>query len=222
MPNPPPNAYSPTSESGIQSSHKISPKSNGQIPVRPTTLPVTSINAKKQSISTKSLTTNKQFNELRHISSIEFIDDESEVRQEMNDLKGKIWVADFIFTTCGGICPTMTANMAKIYRAYERNDLYFVSISVNPDNDTPAVLKNYAQKFHADSRQWFFLTGPMVEIQRLAVESFKLGKIDEPVFHSSYFTLVDKQGRIRGYYDGLDKDKLIQLNKDITFLLLEK
>jgi hypothetical protein len=90
MPNPPPNAYSPTSESGTQSPHKISLKSNGQISLRPTTLPVVSINAKKQSIGNKSLTTNKQINELRHISSIEFIDDESEVRQEMDDLKGKI------------------------------------------------------------------------------------------------------------------------------------
>jgi protein SCO1/2 len=138
----------------------------------------------------------------------------------LKDLKGKVWVADFIFTTCGGICPTMTANMAKVHRSYVLvDDVRLVSISVDPENDTPEILKAYAKKFKTNTDRWLFLTGPLADIQKLAVGSFKLGKIDEPVFHSSYFTLVDRQGRIRGYYDGMDKEKLARLFKDIARLL---
>lgn len=138
----------------------------------------------------------------------------------LKDLKGRVWVADFIFTTCGGICPTMTANMAQVHRSYVLVDkVRLVSISVNPENDTPEVLKAYAKKFKANTDHWLFLTGPLADIQKLAVASFKLGKVDEPVFHSGYFTLVDGQGRIRGYYDGMDKKKLARLFKDIATLL---
>ena len=138
----------------------------------------------------------------------------------LKDLKDKVWVADFIFTTCGGICPTMTANMAQVHRSYVLvDDVRLVSISVNPDTDTPETLKAYAKKFKANTDRWLFLTGPLADIQKLAVQSFKLGKVDEPVFHSSYFTLVDRQGRIRGYYDGMDKKKLARLFKDIARLL---
>jgi len=141
----------------------------------------------------------------------------------LKDLKNKVWVADFIFTTCGGICPTMTAHMAQLHRSYVLvDDVRLVSISVNPENDTPEVLKAYAKKFKANTGRWLFLTGPLADIQKLAVGSFKLGKIDEPVFHSSYFTLVDRQGRIRGYYDGMDKEKLARLFKDIAVVLREK
>ena len=138
----------------------------------------------------------------------------------LKDLKDKVWVADFIFTTCGGICPTMTANMAQLHRSYVlADDVRLVSISVNPENDTPELLKTYAKKFKANTGRWLFLTGPLADIQKLVVGSFKLGKIDEPVFHSSYFTLVDREGRIRGYYDGMDKEKLARLFKDIATLL---
>ena len=140
----------------------------------------------------------------------------------LNDLKGKVWVADFIFTTCGGICPVMSANMAKLHRSYVLvNDVRLVSISVNPDTDTPAVLTAYAKRYKADTNKWFFLTGAETDIQKMVVGSFKLGKIDEPIFHSGYFTLVDRQGNIRGYYDGTDKDKVTQLFKDIAQLLKE-
>ena len=136
------------------------------------------------------------------------------------DLKGKVWAADFIFTTCGGICPVMSANMAKLHRSYALvDDVRLVSISVNPDTDTPAVLTAYAKRYKADTSKWFFLTGVEADIQKMVVGSFKLGKIDEPIFHSGYFTLVDRQGNIRGYYDGTDKDKLAQLFKDIATLL---
>jgi protein SCO1 len=141
----------------------------------------------------------------------------------LTDLKGKVWVADFMFTTCSGICPTMTKNLASLHRSYAlEKDVYMVSISVNPDTDTPDVLKTYAKKHKADTAKWLFLTGPSDDIKKIAVGSFKLGAIDEPVFHSSYFTLVDRSARIRGYYDGTDTEGVRKLFKDIAKLKKEK
>lgn len=140
-----------------------------------------------------------------------------------DDLKGKVWVADFIFTTCSGICPMMTKNLARVQKLFHADeDLLLVSISVNPDSDTPDVLDQYAKKVQADTSQWYFLTGALEDIKKLAVESFKLGAIDEPVFHSSYLTLVDRQGTIRGYYDGTNEDKVHQLIDDIRTLHRER
>jgi protein SCO1/2 len=141
---------------------------------------------------------------------------------KLADLKGKVWIADFMFTTCGGICPMMTKNLAQVQRLYDgAPDVRMVSISVNPDNDTPEVLKAYAKKYNADTTRWFFLTGPAEDIKKVAVESFKLGDIKEPIFHSSYFTLVDRQARIRGYYDGTEPDQVKKLSDDIARLKKE-
>jgi len=138
------------------------------------------------------------------------------------DLKGMIWVADFMFTTCSGICPMMTKNLASLHRSYKQEkDVLMVSISVNPETDTPEVLKAYAKKHNADAAQWLFLRGSNEAIKKIAVESFKLGSVDEPVFHSSYFTLVDRQGRIRGYYDGTDDEGVRKLFKDLAILKKE-
>ena len=78
----------------------------------------------------------------------------------LGDLQGKVWVADFMFTTCSDICPMLTKNMRALYKYFNSDDaVRFVSISVNPENDSPEVLKNYAQKNGADPRRWIFLTG---------------------------------------------------------------
>ena len=134
----------------------------------------------------------------------------------LKSLNGKIWVADFIFTTCGGICPVLSGHMAEIYKVFNSSSegIRFVSISVNPENDTPEVLNQYAKRYAADSDKWVFLTGPRASIQKLAVESFKLGSVTEPIFHSSYFTLVDRYGLIRGYYDGTSDEDLRRLIND--------
>ena len=138
------------------------------------------------------------------------------------DLKGKVWVADFIFTTCGGICPTMTTNLAAIHRSFNlEKDVRMVSFSVNPSTDTPEVLKAYAAKYKADTAHWIFLTGSDEDIKKVAVGSFKLVDIKEPVFHSSYFTLVDRRARILGYYDGTDKSSVRKLFMDIARLKKE-
>lgn len=139
------------------------------------------------------------------------------------ELKGKVWVADFIFTTCGGICPIMTKNMAQLFRSFKMlNDVSFVSITVNPEFDTPVVFNEYAKKYGADKNKWHFLSGSREAISRITVEGFKLGSIEEPIFHSAQFALVDRHLRIRGYYDGTDNTEVAQLFKDVATLLKER
>lgn len=140
----------------------------------------------------------------------------------MARLEGKIWVADFIFTTCGSICPVMTRNMAVLHDRYKNEErLRLVSISVNPEYDTPEVLAEFAARYQADPSRWFFLTGSRDAIQDLAVNSFKIGSVEEPVFHSGYFVLVDGTGRIRAYYDGLEKKNIRRIERDIAALFSE-
>ena len=141
----------------------------------------------------------------------------------LKDLKGKVWLAYFIFTTCGGICPVMTKNMAALYRSFLSIDsVKMVSISVNPEHDSVDVLSAFARKYHANSSKWHFLTGERDEIKRLAVESFQVGSVDEPIFHSDRFILVDGEGRIRGYYDGTQQKSINILFKDIAALIKER
>lgn len=123
------------------------------------------------------------------------------------DLKGKVWVADFIFTHCGGPCPIMTRRMRELHRALEEQKLEVqtVSISVDPETDTPDVLKEYATMFKVDAYPWFFLTGDQQEIFDLSIKGFMLTaqNVDDSdqVDHSPRFVLVDKKGQIRGYYE---------------------
>ncbi len=139
------------------------------------------------------------------------------------DLKGKVWVADFMFTSCGSICPMMTKNMNILHRSFHDNvDVKLVSISVNPEGDSPEVMGAYARKYRIDTHQWYFLTGTRDAITKLVIESFKLGDIKEPIFHSSYFALVDRSANIRGYYDGTDVSAIKRISQDLTQLLKEK
>lgn len=140
----------------------------------------------------------------------------------LNDLKGRVWVANFFFTTCSDICPMMSKQMASLNRSFELDPrIALVSFTVNPENDTPQVLKAYAEKYKA-KKNWYFLTGDRQDISRIAVQSFKLGDIKEPIFHSPSFTLVDKNGYIRGYYDGTKQEEVNKLFKDAGTVLKEK
>ena len=136
-----------------------------------------------------------------------------------DQLKGKIVVVDFIFTTCQGVCPLMTQNLKKIYEQFRnKTDVAFLSITVNPEYDTPAVLAKYSERLNINPNQWVFLTGPRDVIQTIAVNEFKIGSVDEPVFHSAYFVLVDKQGVARGYYEGSEAAQIQKLVVDIKRL----
>lgn len=144
-------------------------------------------------------------------------------------LKGKIVVADFIFTHCAGTCPTMTLQMGYLQKTFAKHrDVLFVSVSVDPERDTPERLQRYAKNAGARQGRWKFLTGEKTTIHRLAREGFHLGVEEdggseaEPIIHSSRFVLLDRQSRIRGYYDGTEDDSVQKLVEDIQKLMDEE
>jgi protein SCO1/2 len=139
----------------------------------------------------------------------------------LSALQGKIWVADFIFTSCVAVCPLMTNKMAGLQDEFASVDIYFVSFSVDPERDKPEVLSQYAARYGANPNRWFFLTGEKGAIYRLAQEGFNLaaGTQGTEILHSTRFVLIDRQGQIRGYYDSNENDALQQLRRDIRSLL---
>lgn len=139
----------------------------------------------------------------------------------LSKLQGELWVADFFFTSCAGPCPRMTQQMAALSNAIPPGGIKFVSISVDPETDTPERLTEYGRKYEADFTRWHFLTGAQEQIQTLAVEGFKVGSVDDPAIHSTRFILVDRQGKIRGYFHGLEDDAIPLLQEAITKLLQE-
>lgn len=139
-----------------------------------------------------------------------------------SDLIEKVWVADFIFTTCDMACPVMTGNMNLIHQEFRANDaVRVVSISVYPEYDTPEVLTQYASQYAANTNRWHFLTGPEESIKNIIKDGFKIGDYEDIIFHSEKFALVDKKGNIRGYYNGMDTEEMNKLKKDINSLLSE-
>ena len=137
-------------------------------------------------------------------------------------LDGKVWVADFIFTTCTMACPVMTGNMNIVHKEFKNNDnVRIVSISVYPEYDTPEVLSEYASRYDANTDRWHFLTGPDESVKEIILEGFKIGDYEDIIFHSEKFALVDKKGQIRGYYSGMITEEMTKLKKDINILLEE-
>ncbi|MEW6272348.1 MAG: SCO family protein [Thermodesulfobacteriota bacterium] len=139
------------------------------------------------------------------------------------DLTGAPWVADLVFTHCAAICPTMTAEMSRLVRQSDDvTGAKFVSISVDPERDTPEVLTAYAERHGADRARWLFLTGDEKEIRRLALEGLKLPVADgdtaageDPILHSQRFVLVDAESRVRGTYDVRDPEAMLRLRGDL-------
>src|SRR2546423_1619862 len=137
-------------------------------------------------------------------------------------LRGKVWVADFIFTNCPGACPQMTMRMGGLQKAIADTRVHFVSFSVDPERDTPAVLKNYAQTFGADPVRWHFLTGEKTEMFE-AARGMKLtaepaGVLGPEIAHAEKFLLVDGEGRVRGVYDSKDDQDMKRLVADAPTL----
>lgn len=143
------------------------------------------------------------------------------------ELKGKIWIADFIFTSCPGPCPLISSRMAETQRPLEKSDVHLVSFTVDPENDTPDVLRDYAQRLHAREGRWDFLTGSRDAIYDLTMHGFKLAVaadgdvVGQPV-HSTKAVLVDRRGKIRGYYDITAPDGVTTLLADTNHLLREQ
>jgi protein SCO1/2 len=143
------------------------------------------------------------------------------------DLTGRIWIADFIYTTCPGPCPMISTRMSELQKPLEKTDVHLVSFSVDPDRDTPEVLRGYAEKLNAQPQRWDFLTGSRSAIYNLSRNGFKLAVSDGsdaegiPV-HSSRMILVDRSGIIRGYYDATEADAITKLLADTNHLLREQ
>ncbi|PWT78827.1 MAG: hypothetical protein C5B58_14705 [Acidobacteria bacterium] len=142
-------------------------------------------------------------------------------------LAGKIWIADFIYTTCPGPCPMISSRMSELQKPLEKTNVHLVSFSVDPEKDTPQVLRGYADKLQADPARWDFLTGPKSAIYKLSHDGFKLAVsdgLDEqglPV-HSTRLVLVDRHGQIRGYYEATEADAITKLLADTNHLLREQ
>lgn len=138
---------------------------------------------------------------------------------------GKVYVVDYFFTTCQSICPIMSKQLDRVYK--EQKDIMILSHTVDPETDNPAALKEYAGKFNADPKRWIFLTGDKPKLYELARTGYLLDAQEgnggeEDFIHTQNFALIDKKGRIRGYYDGTDSSSVDQLITDIGFLLEEK
>ena len=161
----------------------------------------------------------QQLPKIGSIPQFEFIDSDGNT-VTLDNLKRKVWVADFIFTTCTMACPMMTGNMNLVHKKFKKNDdVRLVSISVYPEYDTPDVLKEYASQYDADTEKWLFLTGDESSVKNIIKDGFKIGDFEEIIFHSEKFALVDKNGTIRAYYNGMKSEDMKQLKKDINALL---
>ena len=164
----------------------------------------------------------KEENELPIIGQIPSFDliDQNGESFTLESVKVNVWLADFIFTTCAGPCPIMTERMSTVqHDLIDIDKLKFVSFTVNPDYDTPEVLKKYAKRYDADISTWSFVTGKYEQIQELIANGFKMGDEEEIVFHSTRFALVDHEGNLRGYYSGTEPMDHENLTRDIHSLV---
>lgn len=151
-------------------------------------------------------------------------------RVTQDDLAGRFWIADFIFTRCTGVCPTLTARMASLSRQLaDAPDIRLVTFSVDPDYDTPEVLRIYPAR--GSDERWMFLTGRTEEIYRLVGDGFRLNVAaggppgagsGELVTHSDRFVIVDPDLNIRGYYHGTDEEEVGRLAADLRALMRER
>ena len=154
----------------------------------------------------------------------------------LDDINGSIIIADYIFTRCPSICPTLTKSMKSLQDAMKMKDLRrridssyvrFISFTVDPERDSPDVLKKYADKYGVNHDTWWFLTGDKKKIYDYALNELKLGLqdgegVDSNFIHTEKFVLIDKERIVRGYYNGTDTNSMSKLAEDITLLMLEK
>ncbi|MGN6180683.1 MAG: SCO family protein [Mucilaginibacter sp.] len=143
------------------------------------------------------------------------------------NLKNKIYVADFFFTSCPSICPIMERNMLNVYKAFKDSaDIKIVSFTIDPRHDTVPVLKKYADKLGVTGNSWWFLLGNKDKVYDLAAKDYLVAVSQDSTVaggyvHQGYFVLVDKLGRVRGSYDGTDIKQVNQLIDDIKTLKAE-
>ncbi|TAF50004.1 MAG: SCO family protein [Sphingobacteriia bacterium] len=146
------------------------------------------------------------------------------------DLMGKVTVVEYFFTTCKGICPKMNKNMREVYDAFQQeNDFQILAHTCDPETDSVPRLKRYSDSMGINPRKWFMVTGRKDSLYQMARASYLLDdpknsvdKIEDQFIHTQFFALVDREGKVRGQiYDGLKKDEVAKLKKDIAELLAE-
>jgi protein SCO1/2 len=170
---------------------------------------------------------------LSYVKDFTFTDQNGKPVSERN-VDGKVYVAEYFFTTCKGICPKMNANMKGIYNKFKKEDGFaIISHTCMPETDSVPLLKAYEQKMLGTNHQgannnWYFVTGNKNDLYRMARESYLLDdeknssvNITDQFIHTQFFSLIDKERRVRGIYDGLKQDELNKLAADITELLKE-
>ncbi len=158
---------------------------------------------------------------------------ESGERISNADLAGKVWVADFVYLGCSQSCPLLTTRMAQLQRRIADEEarrgaplsVELVSITIDPTNDSPARLQEYASRWKADPKRWVFATGSTAEIQHVVAEGFKVayGKVDDgagafEIMHGNWFVLVDGAGDVRGYYSSDRPEEMAALEADVVRL----
>ena len=168
----------------------------------------------------------KELPVLSYIQPFSFSNQEGRTITE-KDVADRVYVAEYFFTTCKGICPKMNRNMLEIYKKYkDEPDFRILSHTVDPGTDSVERMKWYADSLQADPDVWWFLTGAKDSLYNAARNSYLLDDpknsktpIDEQFLHTQFFALVDRDGRVRKIYDGLKKNELENLEDDIAKLL---
>ncbi len=155
--------------------------------------------------------------------------DQNGERITNKNVEGKVYLSEFFFTTCPGICPKMNTNLRPVYEKYKNEpDFLILSHTVNPSTDSVARLKVYADSMGVKAPRWIFLTGPKDSLYLAARLSYmlddpknNLSPIDDQFIHTQFFALVDKNGYVRSIVDGLKKDEIAEMEKEIDELLKE-
>ena len=167
---------------------------------------------------------------MSYVQDFSFTDQNGEPVTQ-NNIDGKVYVTNYFFTTCKGICPKMNFNLKGVYELYKNDsDFAIISHSSMPETDSVPLLKEYEQKMIGNNPQnaakWYFVTGSKDSLYKMARQSYLLDNdknnsenIKEAFIHTQFLALVDKQKRVRGIYDGLKPDEITKMEKDISKLL---
>jgi len=167
---------------------------------------------------------------MSYVQNFSFTDQNGEPVTQ-NNIDGKVYVTNYFFTTCKGICPKMNFNLKGVYELYKNDsDFAIISHSSMPETDSVPLLKEYEQKMIGNNPQnaakWYFVTGSKDSLYKMARQSYLLDNdknnsenIKEAFIHTQFLALVDKQKRVRGIYDGLKPDEITKMEKDISKLL---
>ena len=165
---------------------------------------------------------------LNYVKDFSFTDQTGK-KVSQRDMEGKVYVAEYFFTTCKGICPKMNTNMKKVFEKFKAEPNFaIISHTCMPETDSVPVMKAFSDMIGADPKKWFFVTGRKDSLYKMARESYLLDNeknnslnYDEQFIHTQFFSVIDKEGRVRGVYDGLKNDEIDKLSRDIKDLLRE-